>query len=280
MRIVIALLIISILGNLFGLFILYKFMKKQKYVDELQHNLAVQNGLLNDLAANLPRQMLFLHHSVGRNWLNEGGLRDTLLSLGIGIRGATYGDDIGQETDICHWAPKFRQDMKKIFKFKAHPNQYFNGDRENDIIMFKSCFPNSDIVGDGVEPGDPAGGEKTLANYRATFAALKEEFSGYPDKLFIYVTSPPLVPSETTADRAGRARQFTDWISGEFASEYKQVTGLNNLLVFNLFDVLADDGDYLRAEYRRSEHDSHPNAAGSKAATEKFLAFLREHQVL
>ena len=39
----------------------------------------------------------------------------------------------------------------------------------NRIIMFKSCYPASDVDGEGAEPADPFSDWRTLANYRALY---------------------------------------------------------------------------------------------------------------
>ena len=116
----------------------------------------------------------------------------------------------------------------------------------------------------------------TMANYKATFQQLAEEFRKYPDKLYIYVTSPPLVPESTTAENAQRARQFNNWLKDEFLPDYRRETGLSNLMIFDLFAVLADENGYLKDEFRRDRQaDSHPNSDGNRAAASGFMDFFR-----
>jgi hypothetical protein len=50
---------------------------------------------------------------------------------------------------------------------------------------------------------------------------------------------------------------------------------LNNIAVFDFFDVLADSVNYLKLEYQRSDTDSHPNKLGNQAATKNFLPFIK-----
>jgi hypothetical protein len=281
------LLIISIIGNLFGIYILYKFISLKGYLTEaeaglkttqrtitsLNESIAHLTGKLDDHATT---RMVFLHHSVGKGLLNNGGLRDHLLDMGILVKSATYGDELGDDTDMNHWAGKFRENMDKILKFKSHPDQYMENDMANDIVMFKSCFPNSDIIGDGESPGDPFSPEKNLANYKATFARLKDDMAKYPNKLFVYLTAPPRVPDITTQDKANRARQFNDWLISDFQPAYVNDTGLDNFVVFDLFGVLTGEDNFLKVEYRYDRKgDSHPNTIGSKKAVEEFIKFFR-----
>ena len=280
------LLVASVLANVIGLFVAYKYLNTKSWLQQSETKLAEAQssgaGLsesVSSMTAQLDEyaktRMVFLHHSVGRGLLEKGRLRDQLLQRGILVKGVTFGDELGDETDMNFWLAKFRTEMPKILSFKAHPNQYRTDSAKNDIVLFKSCFPNSNIVADGTEPGDPTVPTRTVANYKALFAQLQLEFAKHPHTLFVYLTAPPLVPESTTPENARRARQFNNWMTTEFASAYQKETGLNNFAAFDLFGVLADSDNVLKAEYRQNiAADSHPNAKGSRAATEAFLRFF------
>jgi hypothetical protein len=280
MKWLVILLIVALLGDLIGLFAVYKYFGVKTSIRYVQAELEKRNQVVEDLTGLLdrayPTKMVFLHHSVGDGILYEGGLRDSLLEIGILVKGATYGDAVGQDTDINHWVPKFQSDMDRILRFKSHPDRYYSDAELNDIVMFKSCYPNSNITSDGTLPGDPNSSEKTLANYKATFVALQEDLRKQPNHLFVYLTSPPLAPSKTTPENARRAREFNTWLLTEYLPQYKETTGLDNLAIFDLFDVLADKDNVLKAEYRtQREGNSHPNAEGSKVAAAAIAAWLR-----
>jgi hypothetical protein len=177
---------------------------------------------------------------------------------------------------MCDWAPKFQNHIDSIISFRAHPNMFYQDGRVNDVVMFKSCFPNSDIAAEGAAPGDPASSARTLANYKAVFERLKEQFAKHPDRLFIHMTTPPLVPKATTSENARRAREFDRWLVEEFLPRYRSETGLDNFAIFDLYDILADDDNYLRQEFRLgSDDNSHPNAPANKVAAQKFMEFFR-----
>jgi hypothetical protein len=279
-------LVISIIGNIIGLFIAYKFWNLKGYFSEAERQIANNrrmmtnlykevDNLTGELDNTIDNRMVFLHHSVGKGLLNDGGLRDRLLEMGIIVKSATYGDSIGEDTDMNHWAAKFGKRMEEVFGFRNHPNQYYQNGESNDIVVFKSCFPNSDIVGEGTAPGDPNAPEKTIANYKATFEALKEDFRKYPDKLFIYMTAPPQSPDVANPQNAARAREFNDWLLKEYYPQINE-TGIKNFFVFDLFGVLADQNNVLKKEYRLPiPGDSHPNNAGSTAAVDAFIQFFR-----
>lgn len=271
---VLGLLIVSLIGNAIGLYAVRKYLGARRSVGYVRQDLTQAYGMVEELTDMLDRtfdhRLVFLHHSVGSGILHRGGLRDSLLSLGILARGATYGDDIGEHTDIGDWFPKFRDQMKEILQFKTHPNKYYAGSEENDVVMFKSCFPNSDINADG-DSGN------TLPSYRDVFNNFQGELAANPTKLFVYLTSPPLHPDQTTLENASRAREFNTWILTEFVPRYRQETGLDNFIAFDLFDVLADEAGVLRAEYRRDHlvGDSHPNDEGYKEAARRFMQVFR-----
>jgi len=286
-KLLIVILIVSIIGNLIGLFVLYKFWNLKGYFAEIERqnrtyrgNIENLNKEIADLTGRLDQyadnRMVFLHHSVGKALLNDGGLRDQLLDMGILVKSATYGDSIGEDTDMNHWVKKFRDRMDEVLHFRNHPNQYYQGDTTDDIVMFKSCFPNSNIVAEGDGEGDPFAAERTIANYRTTFEELQNEMQKHPNKLFIYMTAPPLHPDATTLENAARARKFNDWLLKVFQPEYVEQTGLHNFYVFDLFGALSDDNNVLKKEYLRDrDADSHPNYKGSKEAVDAFIKFFR-----
>lgn len=249
--------------------------------------------------------LLFIHHSVGNNWL-EDGLHSALLAksyvderndayYGTVLdpdpgRGPSLGDVPGDLTDMHHWILWFNDYLEGV---KLHGS----ADGMNHIIMFKSCYPNSNISSDGSEPGNPFSSEKTLANYKAVYRhpdgtghsythdgavywPLEDVFASNPDVLFIPVTAPPLhyAPADATTDaNAHRAREFNNWLKDEWLPAYNAAhPGLNNVAVFDFFDVLAyadDDPAHpnrLKAEYGGESGDSHPNTAGNLVATEVF----------
>jgi len=247
------------------------------------------------------QDLVFIHHSVGSNWLAAGldsalvakpyiDLRNDM-TYGTAVtndtgRPASLGSVPGDSTDMHHWILWFND-------YLAHVKQH-HSTTANRIVMFKSCFPNSAIDSDGAEPGDPFSGSQTLANYRAvyrhpsgvghtytsgsvTYKPLEDVFAENPDTLFIPVTAPPLTWSGTDDASARRARQFNNWLKNVWLADYNsRHPTLHNVAVFDFFDVLATPDsdashpDRLRSEYGGSGDDAHPNTAGSTAAIQVF----------
>jgi len=249
--------------------------------------------------------LVFIHHSVGANWLNSG-LHDALLAksyiderndiyYGTTMspdpgRPASLGSVPGDLTDMHHWILWFNDYLEGIKTHGAATGV-------NRIIMFKSCYPNSNVVATGSEPGDPFSATKTLVNYKAVFRhpagpgatytsggseyrPLEDIFAANPDTLFIVVTAPPrhYAPTDATNDaEAHRARQFNDWLKEVWLADYRAAhPGLDNVAVFDFFDVLAYADDHathpnrLREEYGGTSGDSHPNTTANQAATAVF----------
>ena len=279
-KFILAILFISILFNVIGLFIAYKYYNLNREKNGLYNNLKESETIISNLTdvseKELTYRLVFLHHSVGKGILEEGKLKDSLIKMGIAVKSLTYGDSIGNLTDVHNWLPKFRKQMDAILKFKNHPNVYYTDERRNDIIMFKSCFPNSDIGSDGSKPGNPLSRNRTLENYKEVFIGLGKEISKYPSKLFIYLTFPPLVPMETTPENAARARSFNDWLINSYLPDYYKNYGVENFVIYDLFGVLSDEDNFLKSEYRRDNpRDSHPNKKAYQVITQDFMAFFR-----
>ncbi len=113
------------------------------------------------------------------------------------------------------------------------------------IIIFKSCFPASDITSD-----------EMLTEYKTNYNKLYEIYRAHPDKLFVPLSTPPLLKNHTTADAAKRALTFESWLAGDYKTNYDG----KNLAPFKLHSLLSDESGYLKAEFISSEEDDHPNA--------------------
>jgi len=242
---------------------------------------------------------MFIHHSVGQNWLDHS-LKAALEAKSYvdQVNGISYGNELppdvgrpaslgsvpGDSTDLNTWVLWFNDYLGQV---KVYPER-----RVNAIVMYKSCFPNSDITSDGAEPGNPLG-DLTLANLKAIYRhpngsghtydvdghmyrPLEDVFAANPSTLFIAVTSPPLNYSSTDDAAAHRARLFNNWLKGEWLTAYKTAhPGLNNVAVFDLFNELAnpDSGAYsnrLKSAYGGETDDSHPNDAANAHLTAVF----------
>jgi hypothetical protein len=257
---------------------------------------------LSRYSAAPPRQKLdlvFLHHSVGSQLLassgedlaHGGGLRELLDANNYVVHEATYGSALGEHTDLFDWLPKFRDSMVDVVAI-ADQDRRLTAPARNRVVLFKSCFPNNDFVGEGTEPGNAAGPELTVANAKATLRAVRDELAKRPDVLFVYLTAPPRAPrtwpealwkrglrkllgrptpSERLEQSAALARSFNHWVIAPdgWLANYAH----ENIVVFDLFGVLSDGGSLL-AYPTGDGRDSHPSSEGSRKAAHALVPFL------
>jgi len=275
-----------------------------------------------------PVRLIFIHHSTGEHWLDDynGGLGIALRDNNYYVSdtnyywGPTYTDNstsIGDHTDIGNWWEWFRGPNSS-----AYLNALYNeGDQhssysrlstaptgENEVIMFKSCFPNSALQGnpnDSVPPidsnllrGEGSGSEyHTVANAKGIYIDLLRYFRIRQDKLFIVIAAPPLMASDTNTTEAANARTFNNWLVNQWLAGYPY----KNVSVFDFYNVLTSNGgnadtndagsetgnhhrwwsgaiqhiqtvNYDMAAYPTG--DSHPSQAGNLKATGEFLSLL------
>lgn len=243
-----------------------------------------------------PVKLIFIHHSTGENWLTDdyGNLGRVLGENNYFVSDTNYGwgpDSIGDNTDYHNWiewfvGPGSSRYLDALYN-ESGQNSYFTRNLidpggENQIVMFKSCFPNSDLTGN---PDDPAsdGEWYTVGHAKFVYNRLLEYFETRPDKLFVVITPPPLI--DTT--HAENARQFSRWLVEDWQVENNYP--LNNVAVWDFHNVLTDPDNHHRfldgviehiihngngGLYYDSDGDDHPNIAGSQVATDEFVPML------
>ncbi len=231
----------------------------------LHHKDVVRRGDFTDV--------IFLHHSVGRNLIREGRVRERLTEAGFRFwdheynwEGLTRPD--GTPAGYSYGIPGDNTDpdgLARIFSQPAFPwpVNAFSGLLQHEVIIVKSCFPNSHIQSD-----------EQLQEIQGHYLRMRERMDRFPHHLFIIVTSPPLNPAETVPEAAARARALSRWLqSDEF------LAGHPNLAVLDLFGLLAEDDpaapdfNMLRAEYREGT-DSHPSRLANETVGPIFADFI------
>jgi len=264
-------------------------------------------------------KLIFIHHSTGQNWLadDNGGLGIALKNNNYFVSDTNYGwgpDAIGDRTDTGNWWDWFRGPKSSTYtqalytEFGQHSGYARiatdpDPNRENEIIMFKSCFPNSAIGG---SPNDPAttgsnplrgGGPMTVANVKGIYNDILTYFAAHQEKLFVLVVPPPLAQNATNATQAANARAVANWLMNKWLANYAH----RNVAVFDFYNVLTSnggsadandlgkgDGNHHRWWNGRVQHsqtasgnflayptgDSHPSRAGNRKATGEFVPLL------
>ncbi len=239
-------------------------------------------------------KLVFIHHSTGENWLTDGygDLGRTLGENNYFVSDTNYGwgpDVIGDRTDIPNWTEWFASAntptyMNALFneteQHASYTRTLSDPGGENEIIMFKSCFPNSALGGN---PNDPPGTyeELTVSGAKYVYNTILHYFATRPDKLFVVITAPPL--SDPTYSE--NARAFNQWLVNDWLNENNYTLG--NVAVFDFYNILTGPDAHHRINNGQVEHilgtsntlsypsgDDHPSQKGSRKATEEFLPML------
>jgi hypothetical protein len=215
-------------------------------------------------------RIIFLHHSCGQNLIAQGRVREGLTALGYEFYDHGYNEEglvlaDGTSTGTNFDVPDDNTNpdgYAAIFAQPLHdpPDNTFSQLMQYDVIVFKSCFPVSNI-------GDDA----QLEEYKSYYLSIRGRMDQYPDKMFVIVTQPPEIPADSGPDAAARARAFANWLSSD-----QYLSGHANVFVYDFFGQLAGGDNYLRAEYRTDESDAHPNELANRTIGPLFVTFLDE----
>ncbi len=239
-------------------------------------------------------KLIFIHHSTGENWLTDGygNLGLALADNNYYVSDTNYGwgpNGIGDRTDIPDWEEWFRSGdtetyMKALFNEGEQNADYTrtasDPGGENQIIMFKSCFPNSDLEG---SPNDlpTSDGWLSVGHAKYVYNEILNYFGQHPEKLFVVITAPPL----SNRSNAANARAFNLWLMNDWLDENDYA--YNNVAVFDFYNVLTGKDGHHTFENGQEVHqvaskdtlaypsgDDHPSKKGSQKATEEFIPLL------
>lgn len=272
-------------------------------------------------------KLIFIHHSCGENWLADwdGGLGLALRNNSYFVSDTNYGwgpDSIGDLTDIGHWWLWFCGSnsttcLDALYTESTRSWDFYSRlltdpGGENEIILFKSCYPNSHLSGNPNDSptsnNNPLRGQDcwsehhTVANAKGIYNDLLTYFATRRNKLFFVITAPPLVENDTDTEHAANARALNNWLVNDWLDSYSY----HNVSVFDFYNILTSNGgnsnttdsawetgnhhrwwnndvqhiqtvDRDTAAYPTDEWDSHPNSVGNQKATDEFIEFLNIH---
>jgi hypothetical protein len=218
--------------------------------------------------------IIFLHHSTGRViW--KGGVEKWIKK---------YNKQNGTNYKISERAFP----AKEPYGWNNYPYDYWNiwvkhaGNEEYqreptleiltpkyDMIVFKHCFPVSNIQPDTGSP-DVGSPEKRLENYKLQYEALKMKMHEFPDTKFLVWTGAALVRARTNEEEAVRARQFADWVKNDWDEPG------DNIFVWDFYGLETEGGLYIADAYANGERDPHPNKKVAKRAAPLFAERIVE----
>lgn len=239
-------------------------------------------------------KLIFIHHSTGENWLTDdyGNLGKKLGQNNYFVSDTNYGwgpNAIGDRTDIPNWTEWFASADTSTYMnaLYTESGQHSNYTRtladpggQNEIVMFKSCFPNSALEGSPNDPPDPTAG-LTVGHAKYVYNTILQYFAAHQDKLFIVITAPPL----SDGTYAANARAFNNWLVYHWL--YENNYAYSNVAVFDFYNVLTHaqyHHDFYSGNVRHKfgahntlvypSGDDHPSVAGSQKATNEFVPLL------
>lgn len=233
-------------------------------------------------AAPAAVNLIFIHHSVGSNWLGDG-LSSGLNASGYHVADITYGwtggtgTVYGDRTDTGDWATWFTDPVMGLVYAEMDAMSASNtvdpAAGGNTIVMFKSCFPNSDVGSD-------------ITDEKNTYNGLLAYFQAHPDKMFVLVTPPPMASISYPL----KTRELANWLTDRTAGWLKDLS-TDNVFVFDLYNVLTSPNAHHRISGGLEVHevvtgantlysgyhsagDDHPNTTANTKATAEFVPLL------
>jgi len=229
-------------------------------------------------------KIIFIHHSTGQHWLETGygNLGTALNANNYAVYDTNYGwdaeteDNIGDYTDTVNW-PMWFNDTKMPYVYAKTSNSCYTNTipqpyGDNRIIMFKSCFPNSEVGSD-------------ITDEQAIYDGLLAYFAAHTDRLFILIVPPPMQVISNPA----ATRTLANWLYDKQNGWLRNYTA-GNVRVYDYYNVLTHADNHHRVVngiemhevnntqntlyYPTSSGDDHPDAAGQQKATSEFVPLL------
>jgi hypothetical protein len=219
----------------------------------------------------------FFHHSTGGCIWGPNSSNTSIpneISL-YNIQNAYTGNDAVSMNEM--WFPNNDNEWytwHRIFDNLDPNNNIFQYFQSNKIIVIKSCYPSSSIVGVG-SPQDTLNNPslKTIYNYKWHWRSIVQIMKQNPDNFFVIWTNAPLVPNATNSQQALLSKQFCIWAKDTLAAGLDSVFGEfpPNVYVFDFFHKLADSNGMLQLQYAASANDSHPNSTATELVAPQFV---------
>ena len=215
-------------------------------------------------------KILFLHHSTGQTiwdggvpgWFKKHNLEngtDYSIEERIFPKQSPYG---WNNYPYDYWYIWVENEGDEPF-MEEPTLEILTGDY--DVIVFKHCFPVSDILEDTGNP-DITSSEKRLENYKLQYNALRKKMRLFPDTKFIVWTAAPRVEIKSWRARlsallkggsaqkanAERARIFAEWVRSEWDEPG------DNIFIWDFYELGTEGGIFLKSEYAEAPGNSHP----------------------
>jgi hypothetical protein len=209
-------------------------------------------------------KVIFLHHSTGKViW--DGGMKKWFKKYNK-ANGTNYRiEERAFPAKEPYGWKNYPYDYWNIWVEHAGQNEYQREPTlelltpEFDVIVFKHCYPVSNIKPDVGRP-DISSPEKRMENYALQYDALKEKMREFPQTKFLVWTGAAQVQAKTNTEEGARARAFAEWVKNEWDEPG------DNIFVWDFFELETKGGVFLAQEYAGGPRDSHPNKDFAKLA--------------
>jgi len=230
-------------------------------------------------------KILFFHHSTGHNiWVGKTNRYIYKLTGKGDVQ--RFIDDYNKKNNTDYQITESIFPKNTPYGWKNYPYDYYNiwvknaGEnpymeeptleiltKEYDVIIFKHCYPVSNIQEDTGTP-DIFSEVKSLENYKLQYEALKNKMHEFPSNKFIIWTPAVNTKNLMTEEEAVRTRSFHDWIVSEWDEKN------DNIFVWDFYKYETEGGLYLAEKNAVSPDNSHPNKEFSGKTAPLFGKFI------
>jgi hypothetical protein len=243
----------------------------------------------NKLESGSGVKIIFLHHSTGDVIWN--GHQASLFSKAAGKINDNLADFVSPKPRLLKLFENYNQENSKTYLisdlifpkakpygWNNYPYDYYNiwvkngGEKpfmkeptlemltkEYQVIIFKHCFPVSNIRPDNDSPSADSD-HRTISNYKLQYSKLRDKMHQFPASKFILFTGATQVKSNTDSTQAERAREFFKWVINEWDLPD------DNIFIWDLYGLQTEGDLYFKKEYSVSPVNSHPNNSFAEKA--------------
>lgn len=234
---------------------------------------------------NTMTKIVFLHHSTGQSiWIGKTN---------------RYIYKFTKRNDVQSYFSKYNSSNKtnylitersfpamEPYGWQNYPFDYYNiwvknsGDnpfmneptlelltKEYDVIIFKHCYPVSNILEDTGNP-DINSKERRIENYKLQYNALKKKMHEFPQNKFIVWTPAVMPKSILPEDKAQRTKEFYQWMINAW-DDYG-----DNIFIWDFYKYETEGGLFLKDEYSTGLNDAHPNKQFAGRIAPLFSQFI------
>lgn len=242
------------------------------------------------ISSQKEHKIIFLHHSVGSVIFNAGNRTNRIIRKLF-----------PQKSYISQWFENYNCingtnyhiteqffPRKELYGWNNYPYDYYNIwvknagyqpylseptleilTKQYKLIIFKHCYPISDMKEDLNLP-DINSPEKSIKNYHLQYIALKKKLNEFPNTKFLIWTGAAQVESNTTKEKALRAKEFFNWVKNDWNIEE------GNIFLWDFFDLETEGGLFLKNENANTTNDSHPGKSFAKKVAPLFCKRIIE----